>query len=173
MKNVSFRNDVLPLKNELYRLALRITLDSAEAEDVVQETMIKVWNQRERWHEIESMEAFCLRICRNMAVDKTRQASKRNISIDQTSTPSSLISHPSSNPEEQLEQHNRLEIVKELMDSLPEKQRTAIQLRDIEGKSYKEIADVMGINEQQVKTNIFRARQTIKQRFTETDNYGL
>ena len=42
MKTISFRNDVLPLKNELYRLALRITLNSAEAEDVVQDTLIKV-----------------------------------------------------------------------------------------------------------------------------------
>ena len=86
MKKISFRNDVLPLKNELYRLALRITLDSAEAEDVVQETMIKVWNRREQWDEIESIEAFCLTICRNMAVDRTRQASKKNISIDQCSS---------------------------------------------------------------------------------------
>jgi RNA polymerase sigma-70 factor (ECF subfamily) len=36
---IDFRNDILPLKNQLYRLALRITLDSAEAEDVVQETL--------------------------------------------------------------------------------------------------------------------------------------
>ena len=54
MKNISFRNDVLPLKNKLYRLALRITIDSAEAEDIVQETLIKVWNKREVWNEIES-----------------------------------------------------------------------------------------------------------------------
>ncbi len=56
MKNISFRNDVLPLKNKLYRLALRITIDSAEAEDIVQETLIKVWNKREVWNEIESIE---------------------------------------------------------------------------------------------------------------------
>lgn len=47
MKSVSFRNDILPLKEKLYRLALRITLNPAEAEDVVQETMIKVWNRRD------------------------------------------------------------------------------------------------------------------------------
>ena len=41
MKKVSFRNDVLPLKNELFRLALRITLNRAEAEDIVQDTLIK------------------------------------------------------------------------------------------------------------------------------------
>lgn len=186
MKNVSFRNHVLPLKNELYRLALRITQDSAEAEDVVQETMIKVWNLRDKWDEIESIEAFCLTICRNMAVDRTRQASKKNISIDkcsslQSPTPNSspITPHPSLltpkssllTPEEQLEQKDRMKIVKDLIDGLPEKQRTAIHLRDIEGKSYKEIADIMEINEQQVKTNIFRARQTIKEKFTETDSY--
>ena len=51
------------------------------------------------------------------------------------------------------------------MDLLPEKQRTCMQLRDIEGKSYRDIAIVLDITEQQVKTNIFRARQTIRERF--------
>ena len=69
MKNISFKNDVLPLKNQLYRLALRITLDSAEAEDIVQETLIKVWNKRDSWDEIESIEAFSFTICRNIALD--------------------------------------------------------------------------------------------------------
>ena len=76
MKNISFRTDVLPLKNELFRLALRITLNREEAEDVVQETMMKVWNRRDDWEKIESIEAFCLTICRNLAVDKTRRRVK-------------------------------------------------------------------------------------------------
>ena len=53
------------------------------------------------------------------------------------------------------------------------KQRECIQLRDFEGKAYKEVAELLGITEEQVKVNIFRARQTIKQRFTEIDGYGL
>ena len=57
MKEISFRTDVLPLKNELFRMALRITLNRDDAEDVVQETMMKVWNRREQWAQIESMEA--------------------------------------------------------------------------------------------------------------------
>ena len=58
MKNISFRNDVLPLKNELFRLALRITLNRAEAEDIVQDTLIKVWNNRGHWDDIDSIEAY-------------------------------------------------------------------------------------------------------------------
>ena len=72
-----------------------------------------------------------------------------------------------------LADHHRLQMVRRLMDTLPEKQRTCIQLRDVEGKAYKDIATVLGITEQQVKVNIFRARQTIKKKFTENDEYGL
>ena len=49
MQEISFRNDILPLKDKLFRLALRITSDRAEAEDVVQETLIRVWNKRDEW----------------------------------------------------------------------------------------------------------------------------
>jgi RNA polymerase sigma-70 factor (ECF subfamily) len=70
-------------------------------------------------------------------------------------------------------QRDRVALVRKLMEKLPEKQRTCMQLRDVEGKAYKDIAAVMGITEQQVKVNIFRARQTIKQKFNEYEQYGL
>ena len=171
MKNISFRTDVLPLKNELFRLALRITLNRGEAEDVVQETMIKVWNRRDDWEKIESIEAFCLTICRNLAVDRTRRHDNQNQTLD-TSHEAADMSY-ASNPEEQAVQRDRIELVRRLINSLPEKQRSIMQLRDIEGKSYKDIAAILSISEEQVKINIFRARQTIKQRFNEIQQYGL
>ena len=171
MKKISFRNDVLPLKNELFRLALRTTLNRAEAEDVVQETMIKVWNRRDRWDEIESMEAFCLTICRNISLDKIKKAENQNQSLnDEHDAPDRSYA---SNPEEQAEQRDKVLLIRRLLDNLPEKQRSAMQLRDFEGKSYKEIAGILAISEEQVKINIFRARQTIKHKFIETENYGL
>ena len=171
MKKISFRNDILPLKNELYRLALRITLNPAEAEDVVQETLIKVWNRRDRWEELESIEAFCLTICRNISLDKMRKAESQNPSLeDGHDTDDTSYT---SNPEEQAMQRDRIALVRQLIDHLPEKQRSCMQLRDFEGKSYKEIAQILGITEEQVKVNIFRARQQIKQQFIKTENYGL
>ena len=88
---ISFQNDILPLKNELYRLALRITLNPAEAEDVVQETMMKVWNRRDEWERIESIEAFCLTICRNLSLDKLRRMDNQVQSLDSTIDPSDLL----------------------------------------------------------------------------------
>ena len=70
-------------------------------------------------------------------------------------------------------QKDRIEMVRRLVDQLPEKQRSCMQLRDFEGKAYKDIAQILGITEEQVKVNIFRARQTIKQQFSKADNYGL
>ena len=81
MKEISFRTDVLPLKNELFRLALRITLNREDAEDVVQETMLKVWNRRQQWEQIESIESFCITICRNLALDRLKKADHQNTSL--------------------------------------------------------------------------------------------
>ena len=172
MKNISFRDDVLPLKDKLYRLALRITLNNAEAEDVVQETLIKVCNRRSQWEEIESIEAFALTVCRNLSLDKIKRMGNDHDSLDD-STHDSPDSSSSSNPEEQTMARDQVALVRQLIDRLPEKQRSVIQLRDIEGKSYREIATIMCISEEQVKVNLYRARQTIKKKFSETDSYGL
>ena len=172
MKKISFRNDILPLKNELYRLALRITLNPADAEDVVQETLIKVWNKREKWDDIESIDAFCLTICRNLSIDKMKKMENQNQSLEEAESDAPDHSY-SSNPEEQMMQQDRIALIRRLINLLPEKQRSAIQLRDFEGKSYKEIANIMAISEEQVKINIFRARQAIRQKYIEIEKYGL
>jgi RNA polymerase sigma-70 factor (ECF subfamily) len=163
MKTISFQSDILPLKNELYRMALRITMNPAEAEDVVQETMMKVWNKRDSWEQIDSIEAFCLTICRNLSLDKARRMDNQTQSLDASIQPHDL--RVASNPEEQTIQNDRVRLVRQLINALPEKQRSCMQLRDMEGKSYKDIATILDITEEQVKVNIFRARQTIREKF--------
>lgn len=170
MKNISFRSDVLPLKDTLYRLALRITLNPAEAEDIVQDTLIKVWNRKDSWGEIESIEAFSLTVCRNLSLDHVRRHESRNSSLEQVGTDAP---DSASSPSERAELNDKISIIKSVMNALPERQRTCMQLRDFEGKPYKDIATALGITEEQVKVNIFRARQAVKKRLNELDDYGL
>ena len=100
MKNeISFKNDVLPLKNKLYRLALRITMDTGEAEDVVQDTLIRVWNKRDEWDELESIEAYCMTICKNLSLDRHEKKDAQNIQLDEALHDSAEISD---NPESSL-----------------------------------------------------------------------
>ncbi len=156
---MDFRNDILPLKNRLYRLALRIVRNPQEAEDIVQDTLMKVWNMRGSWGEIESMEAFSLTICRNLSLDQIKKKSATNLSLDEVDA--DRIDH-CDDPLRQLTAKDGVERIRAVLDSLPEKQRTCMQLRDFEGMAYKEISNVVGITEDQVKINIFRARKAVK-----------
>lgn len=169
MPKIDFRNDILPLKDKLFRLALRITFDRAEAEDIVQETMIRVWNKRDEWHELESVEAYCLTVTRNLAIDRSEKKDAQTVEL----TPETEETPAASSPYDNLVSKERLRLIHKLMNDLPEKQRSIMQLRDIEGKSYKEIATLLKLTEEQVKVNLFRARQKVKQWFTNIDNYGL
>jgi RNA polymerase sigma-70 factor (ECF subfamily) len=169
MQEISFRNDILPLKDKLFRLALRITLDRAEAEDVVQDTMIRVWNKRDEWPQFDSIEAYCLTIAKNLAIDRSQKMEAKNVEL----TPEMEDATDASGPYDRLVNSERLKLIHQLINELPERQRVVMQLRDIEGKNYKEIADVMQLTEEQVKVNLFRARQKVKQRFLAIDGYGL
>ncbi len=121
MKQISFQTDILPLKNDLYRMALRITMNAAEAEDVVQETMMKVWNRRDQWEQIESIEAFCLTICRNLSLDKVRRMDNQTQSLDAAYDPKDL--GVSSNPEEQAIQSDRIRLVRQMISNVLRKLR--------------------------------------------------
>lgn len=150
----------------MYRLALRITLNSQEAEDVVQDTIIKLWRMHQNDSSltqeisgdarIDNLEAYALRMVRNLALDRQR------MKVNQTENIDGMDFISSSSVEHSLEQDERINTIRNAMEQLPEKQRVAMQLRDFEGYSYKEIAEVMEITEDQVKVNIFRARQSIR-----------
>ena len=169
MQELSFLNDILPLKNRLFRLALRITLDRAEAEDVVQEVLIRVWDKRSEWKQLESVEAYCLTVARNLAIDRSEKKDSQTVEL----TPEVEQTPDASSPYDQLVNKERLKLVHRLVGELPEKQRLIMQLRDVEGKSYKEIAEALRLTEEQVKVNLFRARQKVKQKFMNIDGYGL
>jgi len=169
MQEISFRKDILPLKDKLFRLALRITLNRAEAEDVVQDTMLRVWSRRNEWSKFDSIEAFCMTVARNLAIDRSEKMDAKNLEL----IPEMEQATDASGPYNLLVQTERLDLIHQLINKLPEKQRTVIQLRDIEGKNYKEIAKVMGLTEEQVKVTLFRARQKVKEQYLAIDGYGL
>jgi len=166
-----FKQNILPLKNKLYRFAYRLVSDEEEAKDIVQETMIKVWNKQESLDHIENIEAWCMRVAKNMALDKLK--SKRHQTTDSMKEGFDMQDQHVQHPGKQTELKDLMNMIKNFIGKLPEKQQQVFQLRDIDGLSYKEIGDTLDIDLNQVKVNLFRARKSVKENLININAYGL
>jgi len=166
----AFQNRVLPVKNKLFRFALRLVGSEEEAKDVVQEVFIKVWHGRERMEEIVNMEAWCMRITKNLSLDRIRSNNRRHT---QPIEEGFDIRHEALTPHESTELHESMQRINQLMAALPDKQRQVMHLRDVEGYSYNEICDILELDMNQVKVNLFRARNAVREKLTKVNAYGL
>lgn len=171
MSWMEFREQIWPIKDRLFRLALRLVNDRAEAEDVVQEVMIKLWQQGRGLLDVRNLEAWCLRLTRNQALDKLKNGyTKRRVALpDDPDRHLALAQRPDTNTETD----DLLRQVAALMDALPENHRLVMHLRDVEDMSYQDIADALGMTLPQVKTNLFRARQALRASLMKRINHGL
>ena len=170
MNSEVFANRVLPTKNKLFRFAFRLLGSSEEAKDVVQEVMIKVWNGREQMATIDNMEAWCMRITKNLSLDRLRSKQRRTTDSMQEGFE---VRQESFTPYEKTEIDESMQRVNELINALPEKQRQVMHLRDIEGYSYNEICEILELDMSQVKVNLFRARNFVRERLVKLNAYGL
>ena len=166
----SFEKELLPHSDRLFRMALRITLDKEAAEDLVRETLLKVWQHHDTLSEIDNLESYLITICRRLALDYMARKERDNVSLDQVDIDTA---DASVSPLEKLSRDDRIAWVRQLIDTLPEKQRSIVQLRDIEDKSVKETAEILGITQEDVKTSHHRARKTLRAKLQEIDQYGL
>lgn len=149
----------LPFKDKLYRFSLNMLGNTFDAEDIMQELMIKIWNRIDQYNEIENKEAWCMTVTRNMCIDKVRnkKASVQDISDYHH------LKDASDTPDKTLEQNERFGNIMALVNQLPEKQRMIIHLRDVEGYSYQEIADLTETTLDFVKVSLHRARKALKE----------
>lgn len=168
MSHEDFNTRVLPVKNKLYRFALKFMHDKQEAEDIVQEVLIKVWKQRDRFGELLNFEAWCMKLVRNQSLDRLKSLHYKTLVLEINPE----MASQNKTPYQHAEQVDRMQTIRQLIDSLPEKQQEAIHLRDVEGFSYQQIADIMSINMTLVKVYLFRARNTIKTKLLNAEAYG-
>lgn len=143
----------------LFRYALASLHNRMEAEDVVQDSFARVWERR-RQVEYEKAKSYLFTTAYHLIVDQTRKRHQETTVEELFQIPDKAANaYPDVN-----------EILHKAVDTLPEAQRSAILLRDYEGYSYQEIGDITGQTEAQVKTNIFRARTTLRNVIKSMDN---
>ena len=166
----AFQNRVLPAKNKLFRFALRFLGNEEEAKDIVQEVLIRVWKGREQMNEVQNWEAWCMRITKNLSLDRIRAITRKQT---QPIEDGYSVQQQTLSPHESTELRESMKRISQFIASLPEKQRQVIHLRDIEGYSYNEICEILELDMNQVKVNLFRARNTVREKLTKIDAYGL
>lgn len=166
----AFQNSVLPVKNKLFRFALKFLRNEEEAKDVVQEVFIRVWNGREQMAEIQNVEAWCMRITRNLSLDRIRSITRKQTAPIEESF---QVRHESLTPYESAEVAESMKRIAGFIASLPEKQRQIIHLRDVEGYSYNEICEILELDMNQVKVNLFRARNAVREKLIKINAYGI
>jgi len=158
MDKTGFNQLMTHLRPKLYRFALSFIRRTDEAEDVVQEIGIKLWERRSELDTMRSVEAYAMSAVRNRCLDYSRSPHSRTNEL--------IEDHDSAHeqtPYKSLEQADMAAFVRRLIERLPEQQQMVIRLRDIEGYELDEIAEITGINEGAVRTNLSRARQKIRE----------
>lgn len=164
-----FRKTVLPEGRRLYALACRFLNNREEAEDAVQEVMMKLWSEKDKKRNYASVAAWCTTVTRNHCIDQLRRKKRLRLeTIGDTGSSSALHAEPTAAGDE----HEAVRIVAAIVSRMKEPGKSAIIMRDMEGYSYEETAEAMGTNLTALRTLISRARRHIREEMEKLYRYG-
>ena len=159
MEASEFKRLFLPCSNKLYLVAWRLTHNRQEAEDLVQETMLKLWTQRNKLHELKNSEAFSVRTLHNIFIDQNR---KKHFAETDSPPEEMTLKANECDASEMMQQKETGVIVTRLIAKLPKQQRDIITLKDIDDFSYEEIAQQTELSMINIRVHLSRARKQIR-----------
>ncbi|HEY8807548.1 MAG TPA: sigma-70 family RNA polymerase sigma factor [Candidatus Limnocylindria bacterium] len=167
-----FETEALSFLDALYRTGLRMTRSEAEAEDLVQETYIRAFRFRDQFTPGTNLKAWLFRILTNTFINQYRRKAARPETTELDDVEESILyrhmrdvspGSSSPDPERELIDKTLSSEVKEALEALPEKFRTTLLL-DVEGFSYKEIAEMLDIPIGTVMSRLHRGRKFLQKR---------
>jgi RNA polymerase sigma-70 factor (ECF subfamily) len=162
MTREEFSNLVQQLGKKLYYFAFRILRNQEEAEDGVQEVFLRLWKMNDKLADYRSIEALATIMTRNYCIDLIRK--NRNVSPVKADSVS-FDNLTEISPLESMVLRESDEIIRNIIENMPEASRMIIKYHDLEGKSYEEIAESTGQNINTLRVNISRARKHIRDEF--------
>ncbi|MDX9728159.1 MAG: sigma-70 family RNA polymerase sigma factor [Bacteroidales bacterium] len=164
-----FRMKVLPEGRRLYALAFRFLNNREEAEDAVQEVMMKLWAERNLERNYASPAAWCTTVTRNCCIDILRRRKRWTMEPLKESGGSDALRSGNAGADEKCEAAG---LISEIVSRMKEPARSAVIMRDIEGYSYEETAEALESNVTAIRTVISRARKQIREEMEKIYRYG-
>ena len=163
-----FKRKFLPYHQKLYRVAFRLMGNTQDAEDMVQETYLKLWKKREELPpDIENMEAYCITLIKNLCFDALRSVRLE----EDNRTPEELNITEENNPMHEVELKDEVNQVKRIICTLPKQQQQVVTMRDVNDCSYEEIEQATGLSSVNIRVLLSRTRKKIREQFNIIRNY--
>ncbi|HWT75814.1 MAG TPA: RNA polymerase sigma factor [Mobilitalea sp.] len=147
-------------KNAIYSYLYYMSKDVEDAEDLCQETFLKIYRNLKSFRDNSNERAWCITIARNTFLTWIR---KKKLKFADGEDIDQIPSEGSNSPEARIIRQEESKLIKTVLLQLKEEYRTVLLLRDFEELSYKEIGIITGLSESAVKIRIFRAREKYKQ----------
>jgi RNA polymerase sigma-70 factor (ECF subfamily) len=169
-----FERDVLPLLPNLYSAALRLTRNPSDAEDLVQEAYLRAYRGFGGFREGTNLRAWMYRILTNTFINSYRKRQREPVTVPEDETPDwylyEKLGESGAEASAEAEVLDRIpdEDVQAALEALPENFRMAVLLADVEGFSYKEIAEILGIPMGTVMSRLHRGRKALQRALWDT-----
>jgi RNA polymerase sigma-70 factor (ECF subfamily) len=163
-KKSSFEQEALVHLDALYRVALRLTGNAADADDLVQETMLKAYRAWDQYEKGTNAKGWLLTILRNSFINEYRRRTRHPETVDvDTIEPFAVFGEvQDDDPQGAFFDQIVDDEVLKAIDDLPVAFRETLVLSDVEGMSYQEIGKILGVPVGTVKSRLFRARQALQ-----------
>jgi RNA polymerase sigma-70 factor (ECF subfamily) len=168
MKPTTFLRLLDPVKDKMYRLALRLLVSREAAEDATQEVLLKLWSRNDKLKLYANLEAFAMTVTKNHCLDQLKLKQNNNLKIAHNNYESK-----ENNIHKQLEISDELEQVGKILNALPEQQKVIFQLRDVEQCDYEEISEITKMSETAIRVALSRARKKIREELLKKHSYGI
>lgn len=164
----AFKQQILPVQGRLFRLAKLFLRNREEAEDALQDVLLKLWSNRQQLDSYHSVEALAVQMTRNLCLDKLKSHSnqKRADGAEWVDVPATGLL-----PDRQMELTDSAGLVRRIVETLPEQQRLVIHLRDVEEYSFDEIEQVTGISVNNIRVILSRARKAVRENYLKANDY--
>lgn len=148
------------MRPALLRMAIRYLENSDEAEDAVQDALLKLWFLRERLDQYRSVDALAIVITKHLCINRLRGIRMEKVDLEQ-----GISIGGGENPEMKLVEEENMQEILEVISTLPDLQQSILRMKHIEGFEVEEIARLTGSTPVAVRTNLSRARKKVKEQF--------
>ncbi len=157
-----FKEIIVPHYGIMYAVAVKIMRDRRNAEDAVQETVVKLWDNRDALVDVANFEAFCVNAVKHQCIDMLRNF---NFRIEASASDLATADSASAYDMHRADSRSDLQMVNRLMSRLSDDQQHVIKLSAYGGLSNTEIASATGLSNDNVRTLLSRARRRLRDMF--------